>query len=214
MTTMTARWGRDHRRIGGEDPATHRLADTGAIASAADLAARRRQQAERLAARVGGDRRELDALRRRLSDRLHRAPDDTAATAALRVVHLALTLVPRPDGLWAWHHREIGEASGAVRRASDAGGEIRGPAEHVRRRRRGEHVEDGGEDHRRPIVEVAEIHGGTGEDQQDAERRRLREGVQPGEDVVEANDADRRQEHEDGAEQRQDLADHDALASM
>jgi hypothetical protein len=73
--------------------------------SPSELAGRRRGRAEQLAARVGGDRARLEAIRARLLDRLHRASDDVRATDELRIVDLALAITPRPLGAWAWQER-------------------------------------------------------------------------------------------------------------
>ena len=70
-----------------------------------DPDAARRRLAELLAAAAGGKREPLEQLRARFIRRLHLASDDFAATAGLRVTEAALTLVPRPDGVWALGHR-------------------------------------------------------------------------------------------------------------
>ncbi|MGH9264758.1 MAG: hypothetical protein ACRD1D_08700 [Acidimicrobiales bacterium] len=72
----------------------------------ADSALERRRRAEALAAITGGDREPLETLRAGFLDRLHRASDDFEATDGLRVVELALSMIPRPAGLWAWQSRE------------------------------------------------------------------------------------------------------------
>jgi hypothetical protein len=71
-----------------------------------DQDAARRQLAGTLTAAAGRDREPLEQLRARFIRRLHRVSDDFAATAGLRVTEAALALVPRPDGVWAWGHRE------------------------------------------------------------------------------------------------------------
>lgn len=63
-----------------------------------DPAADRRQRAERLVAAVGGDRDALERVRATYLRRLYRAGDDFGATAGLRVVETALSLVPWPAG--------------------------------------------------------------------------------------------------------------------
>jgi hypothetical protein len=78
------------------------------LALSTELAGLRRRRAEQLVARVGGDRARLEAIRKQLLDRLHRASDDFAATDELRIVDLALVIAPRPRGLWAWQDRERG----------------------------------------------------------------------------------------------------------
>ena len=72
----------------------------------AEQAASRRKRAAELVAATGGDRTRLKARRARLLDRLHRASDDVAATDDLRIVDLALSRSPSPEGLWAWQRRE------------------------------------------------------------------------------------------------------------
>jgi hypothetical protein len=59
-----------------------------------DPAAERRQRAERLVAAVGGDRVVLERVRATYLRRLYRAGNDFGATAGLRVVETALSLVP------------------------------------------------------------------------------------------------------------------------
>jgi hypothetical protein len=71
-----------------------------------DPAEARRRLARALAARADGNREPLERLRSHFIRRLHGASDDFAATAALRVTELALTLVPRPEGVWAWGRRD------------------------------------------------------------------------------------------------------------
>jgi hypothetical protein len=70
-----------------------------------DPDAARRRLAELLAAAAGGKREPLEQLRARFIRRLHLASDDFAATAGLRVAEAALTLVPRPDGVWDMGHQ-------------------------------------------------------------------------------------------------------------
>jgi hypothetical protein len=76
------------------------------IAPLEDPDAARRRLARALAAKADGSREPLERLRSHVIRRLHHASDDFAATAGLRVNELALTLVPRPEGVWAWGHRE------------------------------------------------------------------------------------------------------------
>ena len=64
------------------------------------------RRAEALAATPGGDRESLESLRAEFLARLHRASDDFEATDGLRAVEAALSLIPRPAGLWAWQSRE------------------------------------------------------------------------------------------------------------
>jgi hypothetical protein len=52
------------------------------------------------------DRRPLIEHRARLLDRLQRRSDDVDATEELRTVELALSKVPRAEGIWAWQDRE------------------------------------------------------------------------------------------------------------
>ena len=65
-----------------------------------DPAAERQRRAEALVAVADGRREPLEQLRSRFIRRLHRASDDFAATEGLRVVEAALSLIPRPEGLW------------------------------------------------------------------------------------------------------------------
>lgn len=67
-------------------------------------------------------------------------------------------------------------------------------------------MEDGGWHDRGEIVDVPEVHGGAGEDEQHAECGRLGEGVHPRERVGEAYDADGGEEHERGAGEGENLA--------
>jgi hypothetical protein len=62
--------------------------------------------AEVLAATAGGTREPLEQLRSRFIRRLHQTSDDFPATAGLRVIESALSLVPYPEGVWAWGRRE------------------------------------------------------------------------------------------------------------
>ena len=64
------------------------------------------------------------------------------------------------------------------------------------------------------VVRVAEVERGADEDQQQAQRGRLGEGVHARQDVVEADDADGRQQDEHGAQQHDHLRDHAPLPSM
>ena len=66
-------------------------------------------------------------------------------------------------------------------------------------------MEDAGEHDRGEVVEIAEVDGGAGEEEQDAEGRGLGERVEPGEDVSQSDDADRGEQYEDSAEQREEL---------
>jgi hypothetical protein len=52
-------------------------------------------------------REALEEMRSHYLDRLHRRSDDFAATEGLRSVERALSAIPRPDGVWAWHRREL-----------------------------------------------------------------------------------------------------------
>jgi hypothetical protein len=54
-----------------------------------------------LAAVADGHREPLEQLRYGFIRRLHRVSDDFAASEGLRVVEAALSLVPRPEGVWA-----------------------------------------------------------------------------------------------------------------
>lgn len=65
-----------------------------------DPVAARRLEAEELVSMAGGRRKLLERLRSRFLRRLHRTSDDFAATEGLRVVEAALSLMPRPEGLW------------------------------------------------------------------------------------------------------------------
>jgi hypothetical protein len=77
-----------------------------ALPSLEDRAAERRSRAELLAASADGDRQQLEDLRSDYLRRLHRTSDDFEATEGLRTVELALSMTPRPEGLWAWQRRE------------------------------------------------------------------------------------------------------------
>lgn len=76
------------------------------LTSVEDRASERRRRAELLAAAADGDRQQLEDLRSGYLRRLHRASDDFEATEGLRTVELALSMTPRPEGLWAWQRRE------------------------------------------------------------------------------------------------------------
>lgn len=52
-------------------------------------------------------REALEEMRSHYLDRLHRRSDDFAATEGLRAVERALATIPRPEGVWAWHRREL-----------------------------------------------------------------------------------------------------------
>ena len=52
-------------------------------------------------------REALEEMRSHYLVRLHRRSDDFAATEGLRSVERALATIPRPDGVWAWHRREL-----------------------------------------------------------------------------------------------------------
>jgi hypothetical protein len=67
--------------------------------------AARRHRAEALVDLVGRDRSQLEALRSRYLERLHRASDDFAATEDLRIVEHALVLVPGTHADSAWQDR-------------------------------------------------------------------------------------------------------------
>lgn len=60
----------------------------------------RRRQAQDLIALTGCRRETLERLRSDYQQRLHFASDDFDATEGLRVVGLALELIPGPDGPW------------------------------------------------------------------------------------------------------------------
>ncbi len=90
----------------GADVEDQLLARLDLPAETDDPTVARRRRAEALAAIAGGDREALETLRAKLLGRLHRASDDFKATDDLRVVELALSLIPRPEGLWAWQERE------------------------------------------------------------------------------------------------------------
>src|SRR3954470_18158676 len=81
--------------------------------------------------------------------------------------------------------------------------DVRRAAEHVRRRGRGEEMQHRGEHNGCEVVEVRQVDGGTEEDEEEPEGRRLGEGVQPAEGIGEPHDADGRQENEKCAQQRQ-----------
>ena len=70
-----------------------------------DPGSERRRRAEALAAVADGNRGLLEQLRYGFIRRLHRTSDDFAASEGLRVVEAALSLVPRPQGAWAWERR-------------------------------------------------------------------------------------------------------------
>jgi hypothetical protein len=89
----------DHRGSGGHG------ADVD-VSSVEDRAALRRARAESLAAAADGDRQQLEDLRSEYLHRLHRTSGDFDATEGLRTVELALSMTPRPEGLWAWQRRE------------------------------------------------------------------------------------------------------------
>jgi hypothetical protein len=65
-----------------------------------DPGAVRHRRAQDLIELTGCQREPLERLRSGYQQRLHRASDDFDATDGLRVVELALTLVPTPDGPW------------------------------------------------------------------------------------------------------------------
>jgi hypothetical protein len=71
-----------------------------------DPATERRLRAEALVAVADGRREPLEQIRLRFIERLRRASDDFAATEGLRVVEAALSLVPRPEGVWGSGRRE------------------------------------------------------------------------------------------------------------
>lgn len=77
-----------------------------ALASVEDRAAQRRARAESLAAAADGDRQQLEDRRSVYLRRLHRSSADFDATEGLRTVELALSMIPRPEGLWAWQRQE------------------------------------------------------------------------------------------------------------
>lgn len=76
------------------------------LPSVEDRAAERRRRARLLAAAADGDRQKLEDLRSDYLRRLHRTSGDFEATEGLRTVELALSMMPRPEGLWAWQRRE------------------------------------------------------------------------------------------------------------
>jgi hypothetical protein len=67
-----------------------------------DPSGERRRRAEALVKVAAGRREPLEQLRLRFIERLRRTSDDFAATEGLRVVEAALSLVPRPEGVWGW----------------------------------------------------------------------------------------------------------------
>lgn len=69
-------------------------------------ASRRRRRAEQLAAAANGDRGQLEDQRAGFLRRLHRTSSDFDAIEGLRTVEQALSMAPRPKGLWAWERRE------------------------------------------------------------------------------------------------------------
>jgi hypothetical protein len=71
-----------------------------------DPSAERRLRAEALVAVAEGRREPLENLRLGFIERLRRASDDFAATEGLRAVEVALSLAPRPEGVWGWTRRE------------------------------------------------------------------------------------------------------------
>ena len=71
-----------------------------------DPAPERRRRAELLVAVADRRREPLEQLRSRFIRRLHRASNDFAATEGLRAVEEALSLIPRPEGVWAWGRHE------------------------------------------------------------------------------------------------------------
>jgi hypothetical protein len=70
-----------------------------------DVDATRRGQAKALVDLTASDRSQLEDLRSRALDRLHRASDDFAATEDLRTVEQALALVPGTHEDSAWQDR-------------------------------------------------------------------------------------------------------------
>jgi hypothetical protein len=74
----------------------------------------RRGRAEELVAEAGG-REALERMRASYQERLRRASDDFEATAGLRVVERALTMLPPDDGAWGWQARERREGADARR---------------------------------------------------------------------------------------------------
>lgn len=76
-----------------------------ALPSVEDRAVERRRRAELLTAAAHGDRQQLEDLRAGYLRRLHRTSDDFEAIEGLRTVELALSMTPRPEGLWAWQRR-------------------------------------------------------------------------------------------------------------
>jgi hypothetical protein len=66
----------------------------------------RRRRVEALVSMADGRPEPLEELRSCYQRRLHRVSDDFDATQGLRVVEVALTQIPRPEGLWAWQRRE------------------------------------------------------------------------------------------------------------
>jgi hypothetical protein len=93
--------GQEHR-----NPQGRMLCQLEATPAAVDPAADRRRRAEALATLAGGDRQPLNELRSGFLRRLHRASDDFDSAEGLRTVEAALSMTPRPEGLWAWPRRE------------------------------------------------------------------------------------------------------------
>jgi hypothetical protein len=107
VVTMTLHAGRAevHARTDLDHPESVGRGTEVAFSSVEDRAAQRRARAESLAAAAGGDRQQLENLRSDYLRRLHRTSDDFDATEGLRTVGLALSMTPRPEGLWAWQRR-------------------------------------------------------------------------------------------------------------
>jgi hypothetical protein len=71
-----------------------------------DRVVERHRRARQLVALADGSRRRLEDLHVRLLRRLHRTSSDFEGTEALLTVELALSMTPRPEGVWAWQRRE------------------------------------------------------------------------------------------------------------
>jgi hypothetical protein len=78
------------------------LAKLEEVPASDDPVAERRRQAEQLVAAAGDQRQALEAVQAGFLRRLHQASDDFKATEGLRVVDLALSLMPRPEGPWSY----------------------------------------------------------------------------------------------------------------
>jgi hypothetical protein len=92
--------------VRGEDTTTQAKQETAPVA---DRAAARHGRAKELAALADDDRAALEELRLRFQRRIHRRSDDFDAAEELRTVELALSMTPRPEGLYSWQRLERGQ---------------------------------------------------------------------------------------------------------